>query len=335
MERYEYYDQACSALGVFLRPLLCSVRREIKEKTQEIRLYAGEKPSLRCRGELITLEALPQLSPQVINTVFETMCEYSVYAYRNDIANGFVTLRGGHRAGICGKAVIEDNKVKTFTEITSINIRIASYISGCANGLIKSAFSNSICGLLIAGEPMSGKTTLLRDIAASLSNGIMGKKLSVAVIDERNEIAAVRNGKSQYEAMGRCDIISGCPKSEGIMQAIRTISPDVIICDELSSENDAVTTQKCFNCAVPVIATVHATDIGQLSSRPVTRMLIESGAFEKYVFLEGKTCPGSIREILSAKELDNAISSGNLCVSVDSGCGCRNEAGYRFKNKTA
>lgn len=335
MESFEYYDQACSALGVFLRPLLCSVKKEIKEQTQEIRLYSGEKPTLRCNGELITLEALPALSSQVINTVFETMCEYSVYAHKNDIANGFVTLRGGHRAGICGRAVSENGTVVTFADISSITIRIASCRKGCADKLINTAFSNGLCGVLIAGEPMSGKTTLLRDIATSLSSGITGRKLSVAVIDERNEIAAVRNAVPQFEGMSKCDIISGCTKSEGIMQAIRTVSPDVIICDELSSEKDAQAVRRCLNCSVPVIATVHASSFSQLAVRTVTKHLIDSGAFEKTVLLDGRMHPGKIKKIINTREIQNEIGSGSACISRDCFCGHGEEDGYRAESKPA
>lgn len=231
-----------------------------------------------CGGRCISFGA------REIKNAFSRICEYSVYKYQSEINNGFITVNGGHRIGVCGTAVIGDGRVKAVSDISSLNIRIAHEFIGCSNELLERAGADK--GILICGMPSSGKTTLLRDIGRTLSVCCL-KKVSIA--DERGEIAARSTGEYCFDT-GLCDVYSGYPKSKAIIDAIRTMSPDFIICDELTG-SDTESVLHTLNYGVKLIASVHCDSIDSARRNPSVRGLIDTGAFEKIVFLNrGKPC---------------------------------------------
>lgn len=300
------FEQALQSLGTKLYTMLSVLDEQTKAHTQEIRLRAECKICLRVSNELKTLENLPKTTNQDIKDAFESICGYSVYAHQNDIANGFVTVYGGHRAGVCGRAVVSNGCVTMLRDISSINLRIARDYPLCSMPFFEQTGCLNPCGLLVAGAPMSGKTTFLRSAAAMLSSGRTGRRYAVLVLDERGEIAAVRNGTAQYESVLGCDIISGCPKDKAISFALRSMSPEVIICDEIGTEEEASAVSESFNSGVAVIASVHGGDIQDLISRPTTKMLLETGAFKYAVMLSRK--PLSIEKIIKTEDLLNESS---------------------------
>ncbi len=230
-------------------------------------------------------------SRKCLNDTFVSMCNYSVYAKQNEINNGYITLKGGHRAGICGTAVVSDGKIINIKDITTINIRVAREIKNCSDNLYRQV--DALKGVLICGAPCSGKTTILRDFARKLSY-----TYKVSLIDERNELSSCFNGVFQND-VGMCDVYDSYIKSDAITQSVRTMSSDIIVCDEVSTLSDVDAIVKGVNCGVAFVATMHATDLSALRKREFARRLISTGAFETIVFLSDRKNAGVIKSVTS------------------------------------
>lgn len=327
------FEQASRALGSRLHTMLSALDGHTKAAAQEIRLRSECKISLRIDNELKTLEHLPKMTAQTIKEAFESICGYSVYAHQNDIAKGFVTVQGGHRAGICGTAVVANGQVTMLRDITAINLRIARDFTGCSALLFSKIQYTEPTGLLIAGAPMSGKTTLLRDIAAALSMGVTGRRYAVSLLDERGELAAVCGGSAQYEGVRSCDILSGYPKDAAIALALRSMAPEVIVCDEIGTEKEAEAIAESLNAGVAVIASVHAGSEKELLLRPAVKNLLATGAF-RYTVLLSKA-PLSIEKIIKTEDLlneEHGMHSDSFAFGSD---GKRTSWGYQTPLRVA
>lgn len=312
------FDDAAKNLGTLYNRFNLPV--EIKAWAQEIRLRSGRPIVLSLpEGPLfMTSVGSPVFSPCTgllcadkhdVEEAFRIICDCSVHSHQREIQNGFVTLRGGHRAGICGTAVTEGGFISNIRDISSINLRIARDIKGAANevaGIIE--FGGRVTGTLIFGPPGCGKTTVLRDLARKLSTGIHGKLYRVAVIDERGEIAATFKGQPQNDLGPCCDVLDGYPKGEGIMQAVRCLSPDVVICDEIGGEEDEKAIEQSLNAGVTVIASAHAGSLPELMARPQTARLLATGAFKTVVCLAGKERPGVISGVYCEENFKKVIN---------------------------
>ena len=228
----------------------------------EIRLRAGRQSvAVNIFGDMRVCS--PPLSAEDIADCFAEICRYSVYSFEEEIAQGFVTLDGGHRVGICGTAVTKNGFITSLKDISGLNIRIAHQVYGCADELFKRAFSDGVHSLLLAGKPLSGKTTVLRDLARRL-----GERHRVVLIDSRNELSASVRGTPSFDIGLNTDVLCGCEKSEGILMSLRSLSPEVIICDEIGNDEAAV--EQAMFCGVKLIASAHADSIEQLKKRPST-----------------------------------------------------------------
>lgn len=225
------------------------------------------------------------VTEQELNHSFEAVCQYSVHSFKREICEGFITLKGGHRVGLCGTTVIHNDIIENIKNISSLNFRISHQVKGCAEKLYQDVFSHGLSNILISGAPMSGKTTLLRDLTR-----ILGNNYKTSVIDERGEIAAVWNGIPQNDVGINTDVFDGYPKSNGISAAIRVMSPQIIICDEIGGENDMSAVKRASYCGVYIIATIHSTNINELVKR------IGTDVFDKIVFLSDK---GNISHIMN------------------------------------
>ncbi len=304
------FKSAATVLPPRLFSVLTSVPESITDKVQEIILRVNrplcvQTPEKRyyftennCVTDTIFDSQMVVLSSREMFETFQNMCNYSVYSRQNEINSGFITLKGGHRAGICGTAVLNDKKIANVKDITTINIRIAKEIFGCSNELFRRV--ESLKGVLICGAPCSGKTTILRDLARQLSY-----KHKISLIDERSELASVVNGDFQND-IGLCDVFDGYIKSEAITQALRTMSPDIIVCDELSTESDVEAVKQSLNSGVAFIATMHADSIEMLKKRPIARQLLNTQAFSYIVFLDSREKVGVIKDVVN----NNSISGG-------------------------
>ena len=230
--------------------------------------------------------------------ILQRMSEFSIYAFEEEIKRGYITIKGGHRIGICGRCIIENNKIKTIRDIASLNIRICREIIGCANKIMPYIIQNHhIDNTIIISPPKCGKTTLLRDIARNLSNGMEkydynGQK--VCIIDERSEIGACYKGMPQMRVGIRTDVLDGSPKSEGIMMAIRSMSPEVIICDEIGTYDDMDSIIMALNSGINLITTIHGFGIEDLFRRNVFKKLIDNKVFKKAIVLNNKNGVGTI-----------------------------------------
>lgn len=253
----------------------------------ELRLRAGRPAAAVTLGGK-NIPCSEPLSDKDINDCFQELCRYSVHSFQREIAEGYITLPEGHRAGFCGTAVMRGERIETLRDISSINIRLAKEVRGCAEALYHAAFSDGLRSLLIAGAPLSGKTTVLRDLAR-----LLGDRHKVALIDSRCELAACHDGTPQLDVGINTDVLSGYPKHEGMEIALRTLSPEIIICDEIGGDISAI--EQCIHCGVKLIATVHASSVEELSRRKDTAGLI--GSFNCIAVLCGK---GQLAEIKGA-----------------------------------
>lgn len=247
------------------------------------------------------------------NEITETvnkMCGYSMHSHYEDLLNGYVTLPNGARIGLVGTAVFEKDKVKGVKDITSINIRIPRNITGISEDIMNIVFKNGIEDLLIVGSPSSGKTTLLKDIASQLSSGRLGKYYKICVIDERKELFPINISVNSVGP--NTDVLSGYPKSQGIAIAVRTLSPDVIICDEIVHKNELDEILNGMNSGVKFILTIHASSIEDLERKYIFKKLFSSSGFNKIVLLEGSDKPGIVREIIDYNEIKY-----ENCIDID------------------
>lgn len=264
-----------------------------KQNLEELRVYKNKDVQIIAAGKQISL--VGKITGSDINNILNNLIKFSYYAYEEDIAKGFITIDGGHRVGICGKAVMEKGKVVLLREISSLNIRYAKEIIGCSDTLIHHIIDENgkINNILIVSPPGCGKTTLLRDIARNLSL----KKNKVALCDERSEIAGMHGGISSYQFGPMVDILDGCPKATGMMMLIRSMSPDVIITDEIGKDEDLDAIKTCVNCGVKLITSIHGNDMEDLERSPLHKP-IEAKVFQKIIFLTDQPKVGTVREVL-------------------------------------
>lgn len=238
-----------------------------------------------------------------IKTIMQRISGYSIYAFEEEIKQGYITIGGGHRIGLAGQCVIENNTVKTIKSIASLNIRICREVIGCSDKLIEAIINKNteqVYNTLIISPPKCGKTTILRDIVRNLSDGVKSinfKGQKVVVIDERSEIAASFNGIPQMNVGLRTDVYDNCIKSEGMMMAIRSMAPEVLVCDEIGTHKDVEALLMAYNCGVNIITTMHGNDINDIYNRPVFKDLIENGVIKKVVVLGVSKGVGTIERV--------------------------------------
>ncbi len=230
------------------------------------------------------------VSPREIESLFLLICEHSVYAFQNEITKGFITLKGGHRVGLCGTVVYEGEKIAAIKDISSVNIRFSRQIKGCAQDVFRHLMrnNNDIYNTLILSPPRLGKTTLLRDLCRIISQGVPNGKfngLRTAVVDERSELAAIYRGVPQNDLGPRTDVMDGCRKSEGIEIMLRGMAPQVIIVDELGATQDAEAVRRAWNAGVRLIATAHSYGVEDFKCRLGVGKLIGREGFERVLLL--------------------------------------------------
>lgn len=281
------------------------------EKLQEIRLrincpliinYTNREYFVSENSKLVNLPSQAIIiTKNDIKETMEYISNYSLYAFEEEIRQGFITINGGHRIGITGKTIIHDDLIKGMKHISFINVRLAHQVKGCGDIVMPYILNRSDGGIyntLIISPPRCGKTTLLRDIIRQISNGNSKVEgLNVGVVDERSEIGACYMGQPQNDLGIRTDILDCCPKAKGMMMLIRSMSPQVIAVDEIGSREDLDAIDYVISCGCKLIATVHGSSIEDIKSKPVLGELLEERLFERYVILNNITRIGHIEEI--------------------------------------
>lgn len=243
------------------RPIAVSMGNTIRYVTADGQLTYNPETALK-------------VSEKDLRQTFEAVCGYSLHSFKNEINEGFVTVNGGHRVGLCGTSVIRGGTVENVKNISSLNFRIAREIKGCAEELCGRVFSSGLQSLLIAGPPSCGKTTVLRDLTR-----IMGGRYKVAVIDERGELAACCSGVPQNDIGANTDVFDGYDKPHGIMMAVRVMSPQLVVCDEIGSEEDMAAVKTAANSGVYTAATIHAASLDELERKGIGTDIFGSIAF--------------------------------------------------------
>lgn len=225
--------------------------------------------------------------------------KYSAYAFTDELKNGFLTLKGGYRVGIAGKTVIGEGGISGFGACTSFCIRIPREVKGIAHDLCtRIRNGGDFLNTLIVSPPGMGKTTLLRDIARELGSETSGRSgMRICVIDERSEIAG-GFGAHRFDLGTKADVLDGCPKSQGIILALRSLNPQVIVTDEIGRPEDATALQDALNCGVGIIATAHGGGLQDILNRPVMQNMVEDGLFRLYIVIGGSKGIGGITEIV-------------------------------------
>lgn len=299
-----------------------------RNKIYEIRLrvnapliviYQGKEYFLTLEGELTREEAKAyHVQTEDLKEMLEYISGYSLYAFEEEIRQGFLTIVRGHRVGIAGKTILDGNKIKSLKYISYINLRLSHQIKGCASPILPYIIKNrQICHTLIISPPRCGKTTLLRDLIRQVSNGNRYMPgVSVGVVDERSEIAGSYQGIPQNDLGIRTDVLDCCPKAEGMMMLIRSMSPEVVAVDELGDYEDIHAIESVIHCGCKLFATVHGSSIEDIKRKPLLQRLMQEKVFERYIVLYKKDCAGQIKAIYDERGTglyDASRRQGILC----------------------
>ncbi|WP_042223481.1 stage III sporulation protein AA [Oceanobacillus manasiensis] len=238
------------------------------------------------------------LTKQDFTYMVNQLSEFSLYRMEDELREGYITIEGGHRIGIAGKVNTIQGIVKAIQYITFLNIRVAKEKVGCADKLMSYIFQGDYLNTLFVGAPQTGKTTLLRDTARQIATGwkqITAKK--VGIVDERSEIAGSIKGVPQHNVGNRTDVMDACPKAEGMMMMIRSMSPEVLVVDEIGSQKDVQALLEAINAGVIIISTIHGNSLEELRKRPSLYQLFDQHVFQRFILLDRKLDPGQINTV--------------------------------------
>lgn len=292
----ETFAQAVQVLPPALRSAALALPEALRKRAEELRLRLGQPMTVLADGIEQPVPGLPPVDRAALDSVLEIATRASAHTALERVRRGFVTVRGGHRLGLCGTAAMEGGQIKSLRCLSSLNLRVARAVPGAAGDVLHSLRrGGGVYGTLILAPPGAGKTTLLRDLIRGLSNGEDGPALRVGVADERGELAALWEGRPELDVGRHTDVIDGCPKALGLELLLRGMDPQVLAADELTSPGDLEAAELAAGCGVPLLATAHGGGGQDLLRRPLYRRLLELGVFQKLVTI--RRGPDGAREI--------------------------------------
>lgn len=311
------YQEILETVPTNIRAIIARVPYDLLIQIEEIRLRQNLPLMIGLNdGDFfLTKEGMPtnnraeayQVTGEDLRKAAHLVSGSSLYAVEEEIKNGFITIPGGHRVGLAGKVILDKGKVRTIKHITGINIRIAREVRGAANNIMPYLIDPVVKEFhhtMIISPPRCGKTTLLRDIVRQLSSGIPAlqfRGVSVGIVDERSEIAGCYRGVPQKDVGFRTDVLDGCPKAEGMMMLVRSMSPKVVATDEIGRQEDIVALEEVLNAGIKILTTVHGANLKELMLRPTLRYLMEQRIFERYIILSRSRGVGTVEDILEGK----------------------------------
>ena len=254
-------------------------------KLQEIRLRIGKPLIIVSDNIEFVLHKI--IEKEELMEILEYVSNYSLYAFENELKQGFITIEGGHRVGMTGQVLIEDGEVKNIKHISSMNIRISHEILNCADIIFPYITEDKqICNTLIISPPRCGKTTMLRDLIRQVSDGNRWVRgCTVGVVDERSELGGCYLGVPQNLLGIRTDILDCCPKSKGMLMLVRSMAPQVIAVDEIGSAEDIHSLEYAMHCGCKMMATIHGASMEEIRKKPFIDELVKRHKFERYVVL--------------------------------------------------
>lgn len=305
----------CPMLSPGLAAVVEKIPAELLAEISELRIRSGQAlravtghtdRRLRCDGRpAVGLDPGYICTPEDLQQTMLLVSRNSLYAFEEELRQGFFTVAGGHRIGLAGQAIVKQGELIALKNVGALNVRLAREVIGAADRLVAYVVSsrNKVWNTLIISPPRCGKTTVLRDLIRQLSSGVAVLKfegVSVGVVDERSEIAACREGVPTINLGPRADVLDGCPKAIGLLMLIRSMAPRVVATDELGREADAVAVREALHAGVSVLATVHGRDVADVGRRPYVGELIAEGRFDRYVLLGDSPQAGTVEQVLGA-----------------------------------
>lgn len=303
-----------NALGIRLKTIFNKLSKEQFNLIYEIRIRINQpiiiiqdnkEVFIRLDGGYTTnpKEAL-LATPEDVKNTLEIMSQYSLYAFEEELRQGYITLQGGHRVGIVGKVVIENRQIKSIRYVGAMNIRLAHEIIGAADKILPYIYhsNHTIYHTLLVSPPRCGKTTILRDLIRQISRGsTLQKGMTVGVVDERSEIAGCYRGVPQNDIGPRTDVLDSCTKVDGMLMLLRAMSPGVIAVDEIGKKEDLFAIEEVLNAGIKIICTVHGSSLEDLMQKPVLKEMIEKRFFQRIICISSRKGPGTIEAILDGE----------------------------------
>lgn len=232
-------------------------------------------------------------TPQMIKDIVFYACEHSIYAHNEELKQGYVTLNNGVRIGICGEVVWDKNNITTIKNFSSLNIRISHSVPNCSLNIIPYLYDTRLYNTLILSPPGGGKTTILNDLARQMS--VLGLTQNILIVDERKEMSR------DLDNVENIDVYSNCTKKFGLINGIRTMSPDVILLDELITKEDILALDYAISSGVTIFASTHCGSIQELSTKPIFNGINQLGVFQRFVVLSTRLGPGTIEGVFNEK----------------------------------
>lgn len=270
-------------------------------KLQEIRLRAGQPLLFKYDGRerIWRKEYSERITIEEVGETVQYAANYSLYAYEQEMRQGYLTIEGGHRVGMAGQAIIDGKQIRNLRYISSVNIRIAHEVPGCGDEVLPFLVQGGdVLNTLIIAPPGCGKTTLLRDVIRQISNGgdlLEGR--NVGVVDERSEIGGSYLGIPQNDLGKRTDLLDACPKAEGMLMLVRSMGPQVIAVDEIGSMEEVQILKYAMCCGCRMIATVHGASWQEIRGKPMFQEFFTQRLFQRYLVLRHMKQPGLIEGI--------------------------------------
>lgn len=265
---------------------------EIIDKAEEIRIRIGQPICIRNYSNEYYFKH--KISSDDILKLLENFCNNSIYSVQNEINSGFITIRGGHRIGITGTCVFENNTIKNIKYISSLNIRVAREVKDCSFDILTRIIENkNFNNTLIISPPGCGKTTIIRDMIRQLSNGnAFCNHYNVGLVDERSEIAAMFRGVPQNDIGSRTDVMNNCKKAIGMKMLIRSMGPQIVATDEIGGDDDEDAIFEATYSGVKLLLTAHGEKLNDVSKN-----FLDSKIFKNIIILKNQNRPGELDKI--------------------------------------